>query len=129
MERNELLLSRLDVLWKEHPEWTLGKLISIIVSMEHLEPRLVYLSDEEFFKRCVFLSKHSNLFKIKKLPAQSNYRAAELIANINDFKVHVEDLKQMCNKDSKYEQIIAYASLVDDLKYMSEYLVEICEGR
>ncbi len=126
MDKQETIIQQLQLVWKAHPDWTFGKLISIILSMEHLEPRLMYMSDEDLFKRSIHLSKDAVSFKIKKLPIKSRYKASELIAHVDDFLQHLEQLKEISKVDSKFEQVLAYALLVDEVTYMREYLKTIC---
>lgn len=122
MDKQSTILNQLELVWREHPDWTFGKLISIILCLEHLDPRLMYLSDEELFKRSVHLKKESNLILIKKLPAKSSYKASELVAHIKDFTMHLEELKLEANKTDRYELILAYALLIDEMEWVREHL-------
>lgn len=122
MDKQSTILQQLELVWREHPDWTFGKLISIILCLEHLDPRLMYLSDEELFKRSVHLKKESNLILIKKLPAKSSYKVSELVAHIKDFTLHLEELKLEANKTDRYELILAYALLIDEMEWVREHL-------
>ncbi len=122
MNKQSTILQQLALVWQEHPDWTFGKLISIILCLEHLDPRLMYLSDEELFKRSVHLKKESNLLMIKKLPSKSSYKASELIAHINEFIHHLKELKIEVNNSNKYELVLAYSLLIDEMEWVKEHL-------
>lgn len=126
MDKKSIIIAQMEQVWKEHPDWTFGKLISIILCVEHLEPRLMYMSDEDLFKRSVHLSQKPSFFRIKKLPIKSRYKATELVAHIDDFIDYLEHLKVTSKDDEKFEHVLAYSMLVDDVSYMRDYLKTIC---
>ncbi len=120
--KQELIIKQLDHLWREHPAWSFGKLASVLMGLNDIDHRLMHITDEDLFKRMVALNRNAELYRIKKLPIQFHAQVNDLLIRMTELISELRTFNHEQHNADSFEKLLAYALLVDELKYMKEHL-------
>ncbi len=120
--KQELILSRFSKLWQEHPEWSFGKLITVIIGLNDIDHQLFHISDEDLFRRIVSLKKNSNAYQLVELPEPMHGLTKEIVFLLNELIETIRAQKFDDYRSEKYEILVAYALFQDELKFMKKHL-------
>ncbi len=114
----------LDILWLHiwdfttHPE-------EVLMGLNDLDHRLMHITDEDLFKRMVALNRNAELYRIKKLPIQFHAQVNDILIRMSELIIDLRTFNHEQHNADSFEKLLAYALLVDELKYMKEHLEKV----
>lgn len=123
--KQELILKQLEHLWSEHPSWTFGKLASVIIGLNDVDHQLMHISDEDLFRKTIALNRNPEIYRIKKLPKVFQMQTSDIVIRMSELIEDLSKFNHEHHKEKNFELVLAYALLIDELKYMKQHLEKI----